>query len=99
MKWLRQQSRVELLSAEAIKNTEQMHQLRLQLHQQVRHRLQQPGTLAWSFAAGTLYGAANSRKRDEQPRDDRSASLLRYLNSAAIVWNLMSEFRTDQQAL
>ncbi len=99
MKWLRQQTRVERLSAGATQNAEQMHQLRLQLHQQVRHRLQQPGTLAWSFAAGTLYGAANSRKRDEQPRDERSVSLLRYLNSAAIIWNLMSEFRTDPQAL
>jgi hypothetical protein len=95
MKWLRQQTRVELLFAAATQNSVQLRRLRLQLHQQTMHRLQQPGTLAWAFAAGTLYGSTKNGNSDKRTQDDRAIPLLRYLNSIAAVWNLMSEFRPD----
>ena len=98
MKWLRQQNRVEMLSAAAEQNAEQMNQLRAHLGQQVRACLQQTGTLAWAFSAGILYGSVKGQKLTGQSQNDHTAvTPLRYLNSIATILNLMGQFRPDQQ--
>jgi hypothetical protein len=103
MKWLRQHNRVEALSAEAEQCAGQMKQLRQHLGQRVHARLQDPGTMTWAFAAGVVYGGSKRPERDagqntgsaSQAHPDRAFPILRYLNSAVIVWNLLSQFQPE----
>ena len=97
MKWLRQHNKVETLSAEAEHCAVQMNHLHEQLGQRVHARLRQPGTMAWAFSAGILYGGSQTRKQNDQKQTDRAFALLRYLNSIAIILNLMTQFNAEQQ--
>jgi len=85
MKWLKQQSKVEALSAASLQHAEHMSAVRRQLHSRVHARVQQPGTLAWAFAGGALVGAT----RGGEPGPDR-LDLFRYMNTAALLWSLIS---------
>lgn len=105
MKWLRQQRKVESLSTEVKANGGHMRHLRYQLVQRVHWRLQQPGTLAWAFAAGCLFGSAQPQPRSQQAGSGStvaqkmraSASTVRYLNFVATILNLLFAKYLDQQ--
>jgi len=85
MKWLRQQKKVEILAAASQQEALQMSYFRRLLVQRVRARLQQPGTLAWAFAAGTLYGTSHGKL------ESGSFDPLRYMNTFALLWSLLAE--------
>lgn len=91
MFWLRQQKKVERLSAEAEQNAEQMQQLRECLVERLRTRLQQPGTLAWAFAAGALVGGTKSQQQKQD-----GYSMMHYLNGAVIALKFLSDHLPDQ---
>jgi hypothetical protein len=101
MKWLRQQRKVESLSLAVQVNAGRMYRMRRRLRQRIHHSLQQPGSLVWAFAAGCLFGSARAER---VAKDDAvtglhqqpvSAVVLQYLNSMAIVLNLLSASRAE----
>ncbi len=91
MKWLQQQNKVEALSAASQQQGVQMSQTQQHLVQQVRSRLQQPGSLAWAFAAGTLFGATRGGNQDRDAFD-----LIRYLKGATLLWGLLSAHQAER---
>ena len=101
MKWLRQQRKVESLCAAAQVNAGRMYRMRRRLQQRVHHNLQQPGSLVWAFAAGCLYGSARAQRKFKDDaatgmhQQHLSAIVLQYLNSVAIVLNLLSATRAE----
>ncbi|HKX55419.1 MAG TPA: hypothetical protein VJN01_04935 [Xanthomonadales bacterium] len=102
MKWLRQQRKVESLSLAAKVNAGRMYRMRRRLQQHIHRSLQQPGSLAWAFAAGCLFGSARAQRMDKDiaaaglHQQHTAAIVLQYLNSMAIVLNLLSATRTEQ---
>lgn len=102
MQWLRQQRKVESLSKAVQVSAGRMHLMRQRLQQRAHRNLQQPGSLIWAFAAGCLFGSARApgmAKEDAvkgQHQQQVSANVLQYLNSMAIVLNLLSAMRAEQ---
>lgn len=91
MQWLRQQARVEALSFELQQNAGQMSRLAQRLKQRVYARLRQPGTLAWAFAAGTLFGASREREHGHG-----ASAVIHYFNSVIALWSLLTKYQTRQ---
>ena len=91
MKWLQQQKKVEVLSAASQQQARAMSHFRRQLVQQVRTRLQQPGTMVWAFAAGALYGTSHGKFQMG------SFDPLRYVNTFVVLWSLLSKEQTGAE--
>jgi hypothetical protein len=85
MNYLQQQMKVDQLAAAANQKAKQMQRIRWQIGQKLYSRLQQPGSLAWAFAMGTLFGAARSR----EPFGSGVFFLLRWINVGATVCGLL----------
>lgn len=85
MRWLQQQNKVEMLAAASQQEAHRMAYYRGQLVDGVRARLQQPGTMAWAFAAGVLYGTSHGKL------ESSSFDPLRYMNTFALLWGLLAE--------
>lgn len=110
MKWLRQQRKVESIETAARINRVHLSVLRQRLANRVRSRLQEPGTLAWAFAAGSLAGTFSASRTPAAAQEtcdpsqqsgaagkaEAAVPVMRYLNGLIIAWNLLSNLKHEQ---
>jgi len=86
MKWLRQQRKVDTLSAKASVRARQSRRFRLKIGQWGVHMAQQPGTLAWSFSTGLLVGAGTDKAKAR-----RAQALLKWMNVSAMALRFLEK--------
>ncbi len=85
MTLLRQQQKVEMLSARATQSALRACELRHRISQSMVNRLQQPDMLIWAFSAGALSGSRLSQNSVSHVK-----SIVNWFNTVSVLWGIFS---------
>jgi len=86
MRWLRQQRKVDDLSARASARAFRAARLRGAMGCWLKSTLQQPASLTWAFASGILVGTRADAKNARRAR-----ALLKWVNFTGMVWGFLEQ--------